>query len=172
MKKRILSTLLALCMALALLPPEVARADNKYINSRTDLEAWINGDTTYGPIRGDTFNWELQDAQTPPILETPAERPLTVDGNWEIPSGVTIVNHGMAQLYAASSITVNGTWRNVRNGIRSDGQGNLIVNGAFIADGSLTELCNTTVNSGRSSSLYDGNCAPPCFTHIPAACRE
>ena len=44
MKKRILSTLLALCMALALLPPEVARADNKYINSRTDLEAWINGD--------------------------------------------------------------------------------------------------------------------------------
>lgn len=156
MKKRILSTLLALCMALALLPPEVARADSKYINSRTDLEAWINGDTTYGPIRGDTFNWELQDAQTPPILETPAERPLTVEGNWEIPSGVTIVNCGMAQLYAASSITVNGTWHNVRNGIRSDGQSNLIVNGTFIADGSLTELCNTTVSSGAEISVIHG----------------
>ena len=39
MEKRILSTLLALCMVLALLPSEMARADIKYINSRTDLEA-------------------------------------------------------------------------------------------------------------------------------------
>ena len=46
MKKRILSTLLALCMVLALLPSEMARADIKYINSRTDLEAWINGDSS------------------------------------------------------------------------------------------------------------------------------
>ena len=156
MKKRILSTLLALCMVLALLPSEMARADIKYINSRTDLEAWINGDITYGPIRGDTFAWELQGAQTPPILEIPAERPLTVEGNWEIPSDVTIINRGMAQLRAASSITVNGTWRNVRNGIRSDGQSNLVVNGTFIADGSLAELCNTTVSSGAAISVING----------------
>ncbi len=156
MEKRILSTLLALCMVLALLPSEMARADIKYINSRTDLEAWINGDITYGPIRGDTFAWELQGAQTPPILEIPAERPLTVEGNWEIPSDVTIINRGMAQLRAASSITVNGTWRNVRNGIRSDGQSNLVVNGTFIADGSLAELCNTTVSSGAAISVING----------------
>ncbi len=180
MKKRILSTLLALCMVLALLPSEMARADIKYINSRTDLEAWINGDITYGPIRGDTFAWELQGAQTPPILEIPAERPLTVEGNWEIPSDVTIINRGMAQLRAASSITVNGTWRNVRNGIRSDGQSNLVVNGTFIADGSLAELCNTTVSSGAAISVINGGGlyipaehiglqnAPHC---VPLSCR-
>ena len=167
MKKRILSTLLALCMVLALLPSEMARADIKYINSRTDLEAWINGDITYGPIRGDTFAWELQGAQTPPILEIPAERPLTVEGNWEIPSDVTIINRGMAQLRAASSITVNGTWRNVRNGIRSDGQSNLVVNGTFIADGSLAELCNTTVSSGAAISVING-LMDNIMTKIPA----
>ena len=155
MRKRIAGLFLAVCLVISMLPlTSLASAYmvHSYEEWLDAIVKWPGGAYEYGfeISTGGGFTWPEED------VTLTIEKNLYVNGTWQIPENVTVVNHAQV----TGDLSVEGTWNNETKQLASGYQtgsvaGNVTVgsSGTFYAQNNGKNFNDMTVEDGGTLHL-------------------